>query len=395
MSDTSPRRPVELISKLALSSIKSYPPAMIESLKRGAMYDICVEILRTHMASGKKSLDDVCISHLGAGRLDSDSLNLAAAIALSKPTMDYEELLSYALTLNEERDIRTNLNFVIDSFGYRPSFYHYFISQDSHDEVMVKLFDLDVMSAAQDVAVHCDLAALRRLAKLTTAKDEKTLIGQTLAAIPHDQASRIRVKLTGATAMSNFEFTSRMDKFFSQKAGLTMGSDGKDTVPAYTTAQVMNLPDFQEKMAKNAGTVVNLFYRAVRATDRDDAAQALESIEKDLIVPILKVPEQRMSLFFSQALSKSDSWIADVLESDDGGRSYYLQMLLDYVAKGKNAALGVARAFVRLEPVGELLPLCSHDATLANLYKLTSNKAYLQKVSAKGRDRTFSADLGL
>jgi len=392
---TTPFKITDLISKMSATSYNDFKEQMVESLKRGELYESCVEILRTHMDARRRKLDDVCIAHIGAGKLSDENLSFAAAVALSKPTMDYDELLTYALSLDDAHAIKRDLDFVIDRFGYRPSFYHYFIAQESHDEVMVRLFELDVMSAALDVAIHCDSSAMRRLARLSNAKDEKTLIGQTIAQLPYDQTSRIRVKLTGSTNMSNFEFTSRMDKFFSQKAGLTMGADGKDTVPVYTTAQMMDLPDFQVKMAKNAGTVVNLFYRAVRATDNDDAVQALESIEKDLIVPILKAPEQRMSLFFTQALSKSDSWIADVLESGDGGRSYYLQMLLDYVAKGKNAALGVARAFVRLESAEELVALCKDDVTLANLHKLTSNKIFLQKVSPKGRDKAFGGDLGL
>ncbi|MBD8615602.1 hypothetical protein IFT69_18035 [Pseudomonas putida] len=368
---------------------------MVESLKRGALYDLCLEILRTHMDAGKEGLDDICIAHLGVGKLSKQNLIFAAAVALSKPTLDYEELLTYGLSLEDKQFLHRDLKFVIESFGYRPSFYHYLISQESNNEDLVRLFDLDVMRAAMDVAVHCDLSAMRRLARITSNKDEKTLVGQTLALIPYDQSSRMRVKLTGSAVMSNFEFTSRMENHFNQLAGLTIGSDGKDTMKAYTLAQMQRLPDFQEKIAKNAGAIVNLFYRAARSADGDEAVQKLEMVEKVIISPLLKNPEQRMSLFFTQALSKSDSWIADVLDSDDGGRSYYLQMLLDYVAKGKKATLGVARAFVRLEPVSEILPLCSHDATLANLYKLTSNKAYLQKVSAKGRDRTFSADLGL
>lgn len=395
MSTTPPRRPIELISELSSFSIDSYPAPMIESIKRGAIYDICVEILRTHMAAGKKALDDVCIAHLSAGRLDSDALEFAAAVAVSKPTMDYDDLLSYALTLREEREIRNNLYTIVEKFDYRSAFYHYFIAQESHDALMVRTFDRDDTSAALDIAIHGDLAAMRRLAKVTAFKDEKTMIGRTLAHFPHDESLRARLKLTNSATMSNFEFTSRMDKFFSQKAGLTRGSDGKETVKVYTAQEMMSLPDFDAKMSKNAGTVVNLFYRAVRAAGSGDSAQALESVENEIIAPLLKDPEQRVALFFSQALNKDESWIADVMESDDGGRSYYLQMLVDFVARDKKQAMGVARAFVRLEPIEDLLALSPSDDALATLHQITSNKGFLQQVSPKGRDKAFGGDLGL
>lgn len=395
MSLSIPRRPVELISRLSSFSIGSYPAPIIESIKRGAIYEICVEILRTHMAAGKKALDDVCIAHLGAGSFDSDALEFAAAVAISRPTMDYDELLSYAMTLREERDIRNNLYTIIEKFDYRPAFYHYFIAQESHDSLMVRTFDRDDTSAALDIAIHGDLAAMRRLAKITAFKDEKTMIGRTLAHFPYDESMRTRLKLTNSATMSNFEFTSRMDKFFSQKAGLTLGSDGKETVKVYTAQEMMNLPDFDAKMAKNAGTVVNLFYRAVRAAGGGDSAQALESVENLIIAPLLKDPKQRVALFFSQALSKDESWIADVMESDDGGRSYYLQMLIDFVARDRTQAMGVARAFVRLEPIEDLLALSPRDDALATLHQITSNKAFLQEVSPKGRDKAFGGDLGL
>lgn len=395
MSLITPRRPIELISELSCFSIASYPAPMIESIKRGAIYEICVEILRTHMAAGKKALDDVCIAHLGAGRLDTDALEFAAAVAISKPTMDYDDLLSYALTLKEEKDIRNNLYTIVNKFEYRPAFYHYFIAQESHDSLMVRTFDRDAVTAARDMAIHGDLAAMRRLAKITAFKDEKTMIGQTLAHFPYDESLRTRLKLTNSATMSNFEFTSRMDKFFSQNAGLTVGSDGKETVSVYTAQEMMKLPDFDAKMAKNAGTVVSLFYRAVRASGSSESSQALEAVENVIITPLLKDPEQRIAMFFGQALNKDESWISDVMESSDGGRSYYLQMLIDFVARDKKQAMGVARAFVRLEPIEDLLALSPSDDALATLHQLTSNRVFLQQISPKGRDKAFGVDLGL
>ena len=396
MNFEDPVNPLNQLHRISLNSLNpdGATDRVVKSIRHGRIYETSLAILRAQAASGLDTLDDKCIKGMGAETLFDDNMTFIAAIALSRPTLDYEELLTYALSVKERLDIRRDLNKIIKKFGYQKSFYHFFIAQQSHDDAITRIFDVTGVIAPKLVAPHGDLAAMRRLSKLFR-EDIKTMSDKALSHFTNDRASAFREKLTGSPSMSNFEFTERMDIFFRQKAGLTKGLFDDETVEVYTLDQMLALPGFDQNVVVNADEIVKSFYRVLRCNGNLAEVDELEAIEQRIITPLLKGAGDRMAVFFAEGLGKSASWIRDVLDTQDGGRQQYLEMLIESAESNKVIENLTVRAFIRFEPASELLKLCKDEATKAKLYGMTANVDYLREASPKVRDLAMAHDLGL
>lgn len=396
MNFDDPVDPLHQLHRINIGTLKPdmCTPRVLKSIKHGRIYEASLEIFRAQAASGLDYLDDKCIAGKGLDTLFADNMTFIAAIALSRPTLDYEELLTYALKVRERMDIRKDLHKIIKTFKYQKSYYHFLIAQQSHDDVLTNIFDLTGVNAPKLVAPHGNQAAMKRLSSLFSI-DFKTMTDLALAYFPNERAETFREKLTGTAAMSNFEFSERMQTFFRQKAGLTRGLFDEETVESYTLAQMRSLPGFDKKLALNADEVVKSFYQALR--QESDLAQMdeLEAIEQSIISPLLENGENRMALFFSVCLGSNPSWIRDVQDTPDRGRQYYLQALIDSASSSKKVKNLMVRAFVHLEPVRDLLALCKDEHTISKLYGMTANTDYLREASPRVRDQAMAQDLGL
>ncbi|MBD8681747.1 hypothetical protein [Pseudomonas sp. CFBP 13719] len=388
--------PLRQLHRIKLSSLDrdGATPDVLKSIRFGRIYESCLEILRAQAASGLPHLDDGCIADMGAETLFDDNMTFIAAVALSRPAPDYDELMSYALMVKEHRDIEDALPKIIRKFGRQNSFYQFLMAQQTHDDVLVRMFDLNASKASQLVAPRGDKSAMSRLAKVFR-QDTKTLTDKALAHFPIERAKVFRERLTGKGEMSNFEFTERMDIFCRQKGGLTKGLFEDETEESFSLAEIMGMPGFDEKVTINADEVVKSFYRSLRGQGSEAEMGELEAIEQRVVAPLIKRTENRAKAFFEQALSKGTSWVKDVLDTPDGGRQIYLHMLIDGASSNKVVDNLLVKAFVRFEPAQDLLAECKDDNALSKLYGMTGNTDFLRSASHKVRDRAIAQDLGL
>ncbi|AXH59819.1 hypothetical protein [Pseudomonas amygdali] len=399
MNFDDPVNPARQLHRISLQSLEgdAVTDRVRKSIRIGRIYEACVEILRTQAASGLDYLDDSCIKGMGFETLFDDNMTFIAAIALSRPTLDYESLLTYAFGVREAKDIIKSLERVISKFSYTKSFYHFLIAQNSHDKVLTKIFNLDSQAAPRLVAPHGDPSAIKRLAKVFR-QDFKTMTDNALAHFPDKQASRFRERLTGSAAMSNFEFTERLTSFFWQKGGFAKGLFDDETEGSCALEEIMGMPNFEKNIIANAGEVMNGYFKVLRGkSGRGDSKGlgALEEIEREIIGPLLKGSGDRMVAFYTLGHGKSHSWLTDIQKTRDGGRQHYLQMLIDGALSDETADNMLARAFIRLEPANDLLALCEDDKAVSKLYALTANTQYLKGAASAVLDKALGQDLGL
>lgn len=394
--------PVNPLRQLHLITLRSIEPGgvtdrVLKSIRIGRIYEACVEILRTQAASGLDYLDDKCIKTMGAETLFKDNMTFIAAIALSRPTLDYDNLLTYAFGLREAKDITKALERVISKFRFTKSFYHFFIAQHSHDKTLTEIFNLDSQEAPRLIAPHGDPLAIKRLTRVFR-QDFKTMVDSALASFPDKQASGFRERLTGSPAMSNFEFTERLTSFFWQEGGFKKGLFDDEAEESSSLEEIMGMPGFDKNIVANANEVMSGYFKVLRSKGGqggDKGLDAMAQIERAIVSPLLRSASDRMVAFCTLAHGKSHSWLNDILKTPNGGRQHYLQMLIDGALSDEAADNMLARAFIRLEPARDLLALCENDTAVSKLYALTANTQYLQSATSVVLDKALGQDLGL
>lgn len=399
MNFDDPVNPLHQLHRISVKSLEhgAVTDRVLKSIRIGRIYEACVEILRTQAASGLDYLDDKYIQSMGAETLFEDNMTFIAAIALSRPTLDYDNLLTYAMGVKEANDITKALERVISKFSFTKSFYHFFIAQHSHDKALAKIFNLDSQEAPRLVAPHGDSSAIKRLAKVFR-QDYKTMVDSALARFPDKQATGFRERLTGSAAMSNFEFTERLTSFFWQKGGFKKGLFDDEAEETSPLKEIMGMPDFDKNIVANANEVMHCYFKVLRGASGRGGSKGLdplEEIERSIISPLLRGASDRMVAFYTLGHGKSHSWLSDILKTPNGGRQHYLQMLIDGALSDEAADNMLARAFIRLESVKDLLALCENDAAVSKLYALTANTQYLQGAGSVVLDKALGQDLGL
>lgn len=399
MNFEDPVNPLDQLHRINVQSLEPYAVTdrVLKSIRIGRIYEACVEILRTQAASGLDCLDDKCIKSMGAKTLYEDNMIFIAAIALSRPTLDYDSLLTYALGVREARDISKALERVISKFRFTKSFYHFFIAQQAHDKELTKIFNLDSREAPRLVAPHGDSSAIKRLA-IVFRQDYKTMVDSALAHFTDKQATDFRERLTGSAAMSNFEFTERLTSFFWQKGGFTKGLFDDEADESCALEEITGMPGFDKNIAANASEVMHGYFKVLRGkSGRGDSKglDLMDEIERAIISPLLRSASDRMVAFYTLGHGKRHSWLSDILKTPGGGRQHYLQMLIDGALSDDAADNILARVFIRLEPAKDLLALCDNDTAVSKLYALTANTQYLNGAASGVLDKALGQDLGL
>lgn len=395
--------PAQHLHWLSDDGFASLSPEVVQSLRGGRLYELCLEIFRKQMASGQTSLDDNVVQHLSSEVLYQENLSFIAGVALSRPTFDYEELFCFAFGkasdqytpgVREKKDIHACLISIIKAFDLQKHFYHYLIAQKSNDEVLIKAFGLDSVDAARLIAPHGDPVATKRILDVQS-KGARSGMARLLASFDYAQSLGFREKLTGTASLGNHEFVKRLQNLFESLLGKSTSSNLPSPPHVDSLQQVLELPGFDEKISLNGPEVLSKYFSSVRYAMDSECVSDLTSVERVIVTPALMHAGNRIKAFYEHAMGKDTSWVMDAMDTPDGGKADYYRALVDGACSSDLRSQFLVRPFVLLEEPSSLLTFATTDEAISRLYSITTSPEYLVAGGSPVRDRAMAHDLGL